>query len=494
MMESSSRGRRKSQGPRNQRIIPMNIHRNIFRSFAFRLTLSLAILIGVISTAGVTLIYVGVFLHLRNVVDADLASDVQEFSRSIAIYGHDPNTLNETFVKEAEEDGTDMKFLRLISTSGNVIAESDMSSWTSGTSHQARGVGSVALENGLETIQLADERKARVITGLVGAQNFLQIGIALDNDEEFLADFRSITALVLCGMLGLGACVGWWMTRKAMNGIGDITKTTARIAEGNFSDRVHVTKYGAEIELLGTTFNRMAEKVETLIHEMAEVNNNIAHDLRSPIARVRVLAESIAMKCDAPRPGEDEAAGIIENCDVLTSVIDTMLTIAEIEAGTTRMEPEGIDLQEVVREAHDLFQPVAEEKSIALNCRIAETSKVRGDRRKIQRGLANLIDNALKYTDRGGEIVVSLDTDGDRATIGVEDNGIGIDCEERDKVFERFYRCDHSRTRPGSGLGLSLAMAVARAHNGDIAVESRLGEGSTFRFVLPTFAHGAQGL
>lgn len=471
----------------------MTMHRNIFRSFAFRLTLSLALMIGVVSAVGVSLIYLGVFMHLRNVVDVDLQTDLEEFSQNIAIYGHDTEALNDRFVREAKEDGTDVKFLRLVTVSGEVLATSDMASWIPPESPQAFERDLDARGDFLRTIRRGDNRKARIVNGQIGGENFLQIGIALDNDEEFLADFRRIAVFVLLGMLCLGTCIGWWMTRKAMKGIEDITLTTARIAEGNFGDRVHVARYGAEIELLGTTFNRMAERVQALLREMSEVNNSIAHDLRSPITRVHVLAETIAAEKELSARGRDATAGIVENCNQLTHIIDTMLSIAEMGAGAARMEIEEVDLQNVVREALELFQPVAEEKEIALNGETPHTLSVRGDRRRIQRSLANLIDNALKYTDRGGEIVVSLEQSGDEVAIRVRDNGIGIDDRERERIFDRFYRCDRSRTLPGNGLGLSFVQAVSRAFGGDVSVDSTPGKGSTFNFVLPAAGLGSTG-
>ncbi|MFH1741975.1 MAG: HAMP domain-containing sensor histidine kinase [bacterium] len=276
------------------------------------------------------------------------------------------------------------------------------------------------------------------------------------------------------------------MARRAMAGVKEVTKAAEQIATGHFDDRVNVTGYGEEIELLGATFNRMAEKIQILLREMSQVNNSIAHDLRSPITRIRIFSESIAAEKNVSPKCEEATAGIAENCDRLANMIDTMLNIAEVEAGVTRMNIEEVDLEPVVSEAQDLFQPVAEEKGIEWHCEIHSAPAVRGDRRKIQRCLANLIDNALKYTNPGGEVVVTLEPEnGDFVTIAVRDNGIGITGQERSKIFESFYRGDQSRSQPGNGLGLSLALAVARSLGGDITVDSAPSKGSTFNLILP---------
>ncbi len=460
-------------------------NKSLFRSFAFRLALAFAVLFGLGSAVTLLLMYGGIYMHLRNEIDAELQGDLQEFSQKLAIYNYDNDALRDIFIQETKEEGADRKFYRLVSEDSRILASSDTSSWPEEALAQSISSARHGGENSPETIQREKDRKARIISGRIGEGKFLQIGIALDQDEQFLSGFRHLAGIILVGMLALGTIIGWRMARKAMSGVEKVTVATERIAGGHFDERVNVEGFSHEIETLSITFNRMAEKIQTLLHEMSQVNNSIAHDLRSPIARIRVLTETIAAQNTEPSPHDSAVAGIVENCDRLTSIIDTMLNIAEIEAGAAPMEMEEINVEDIVKEAYELFLPVAEEKNIAFSFRVESNPAILGDKRKIQRSVANLVDNALKYTDSGGEIVISLAKNGEAVSIGVQDTGIGIDLEDKGRIFERFYRSDNSRTQPGNGLGLSLARSIARAHGGDIAVESAPGSGSTFTFTLP---------
>ena len=183
---------------------------------------------------------------------------------------------------------------------------------------------------------------------------------------------------------------------------------------------------------------------------------------------------------------EHLAASTVEECDRLLDMINTMLMITKAESGLDKLNEEAIDLARLVHDACELLEPVAEDRGLSLACDTPDTCDLVGDRRMIQRILSNLLDNALKYTPSGGAVKVSLfEKDEREVVLAVQDTGIGIPAGDLPHVFERFYRCDQSRSEPGTGLGLSLARAFARAHQGDIAVASTPGQGSTFTLILP---------
>jgi signal transduction histidine kinase len=179
------------------------------------------------------------------------------------------------------------------------------------------------------------------------------------------------------------------------------------------------------------------------------------------------------------------AASTIEECDRLLSLINTMLDISEAEAGVVKLKPIDFDLAKVVRDVCDLFRPVAEDKEVLIREEAPDGCALRADREKIQRSLANLLDNAIKYTPAKGSVTVLLRDAGPQFLISVKDTGIGISAQDLPHIFERFFRSEASRSQPGNGLGLSLARALVRAHGGEISVESALAQGSTFVLSLP---------
>jgi signal transduction histidine kinase len=251
---------------------------------------------------------------------------------------------------------------------------------------------------------------------------------------------------------------------------------------------VPVSGKGDEIDRLAVTFNDMLGRIEKLVTGIREMSDNIAHDLRSPITRIRGIAEITLTGERQVAPYEQMAASTIEECDRLLDMINTMLVISQTEAGADKLHFQPVDLAELIENACELFRPLAEDKDLRLDCRCQMRPVVQGDVRLLQRMVANLLDNAIKYTPENGTIDVTLqpgDASPAWAVIDVADTGIGIPENEIEKIFQRFYRCDRSRPQDGIGLGLSLARTIARAHGGDIAVRSRTSRGSRFHIHLP---------
>ena len=283
------------------------------------------------------------------------------------------------------------------------------------------------------------------------------------------------------------------MSQHALSGVSMVTRTAQRISEQDLKTRVPVRHRHNEIDRLAVTFNQMLDRIQVLVAGIRQMNDNIAHDLRSPITRIRGLAEVTLTSVSGQEEYRQMAASTVEECDRLLDMINTMLTISRTEAGVNPFERTTVDLAAIVREACDLFGPLAEEKAVGMEVRIDGQAKLAGDQRMLQRMVANLIDNAIKYTSSGGHIVVALTTDGAKQIcLTVKDTGIGISAEDQPRIFERFFRSDQARTLGGAGLGLSLAQAIARGHGGRIEVLSALHQGSTFAITLPVESRGNQ--
>jgi len=211
----------------------------------------------------------------------------------------------------------------------------------------------------------------------------------------------------------------------------------------------------------------------------------MAHDLRSPITRIRGIAEVTLTTGRSLAEYEAMAANTIEECDRLLDLINTVLMISKAETGVGHLTREEIDLADVVQEACRLFEPTAEDKGITLSCNVTKRGRFVGDSRMIQRMLSNLLDNAIKYSLSGGSVIISIAENDAQVVVSIKDTGIGISPKDLPHIFERFYRCDQSRSQTGIGLGLSLARAIARAHGGDILATSTLNQGSIFIVTLP---------
>jgi heavy metal sensor kinase len=274
------------------------------------------------------------------------------------------------------------------------------------------------------------------------------------------------------------------MARQAVSDVEAVTRTAQKISGGTLEERVPVKARGDEIDQLAITFNQMLDRIQALLTEIKEMGDNMAHDLRSPITRIRGIAEVTLSTGKSLGEFEAMAANTIEECDRLLDLINTMLMISKAEAGVDHLTREEIDLAGVVQEACRLFEPTAEDKGITLSCDVTEGGHFVGDSRMIQRMISNLLDNAIKYTRSGGSAIISIAESDAQVAVSIKDTGIGISPKDLPHIFERFYRCDQSRSETGIGLGLSLARAIARAHGGDITATSTPNQGSTFAVTL----------
>lgn len=223
-----------------------------------------------------------------------------------------------------------------------------------------------------------------------------------------------------------------------------------------------------------------------MVRDLEEVTNNIAHDLRSPLTRIRGLAESALATATDLESYREIAGIIIEECDQLLDMINTMLAIAQTDSGLSPLSKTTVDIRDVIREMVDLFQPAAEDKGISMRVKLPEHPlTLTEDKTALKRVVANLLDNAIKFSGRGDMIKVAAAVDTSKTIIEISDSSIGIDERDLPHIFDRFYRGDKSRSEPGNGLGLSLALSIVRAHGGDIKVISVPGKGSTFSIHLP---------
>jgi signal transduction histidine kinase len=236
---------------------------------------------------------------------------------------------------------------------------------------------------------------------------------------------------------------------------------------GNLSDRVPLDGTSDEFDQLAANLNRMLDQIERLMTAMREVTDNVAHDLKTPLSRMRARLELALLEPD-DASGQTEAIRVaIDDADRLLATFNALLSIAELESGAGCERPEPLDLAEIACSAAELYEPVAEEKGFVVTFAAEPDVRIRGVRQLLSQALANLLDNALKYAG-GGEICIRVSRCDERAALEIADRGRGIPEAEREIVFDRFVRLEPSRNAPGNGLGLSLVRAIVRRHFGTV--------------------------
>ena len=291
-------------------------------------------------------------------------------------------------------------------------------------------------------------------------------------DIVFAAARWSLFVVIVLGVAG-----GLFVTRRVLKRVDAMTETTRQIMDGDLTGRLPIAGTGDELDRLASNLNAMLERIEALMRGLKEVSDNIAHDLKTPLTRLRNRCE------EALRVAEDESQyrqaleSTIEESEALIRTFNALLMIARAESGQARDGMKDVDAAEIARGVGELYEPLAEEKGISLRVDAPSAAPIRANRELVSQALANLVDNAIKYgapdtLDRnGGEIVIKAEPEGERILLSVADAGRGIPEADRARAVERFVRLEQSRSQPGSGLGLSLASAVARLHGGELKLE-----------------------
>ncbi len=326
----------------------------------------------------------------------------------------------------------------------------------------------------------------KVLTHIAEDNTIFQTGISDQYIKQFIRILNKVFIILIVPLVFLSMFFGLWYSKNTLKPVLDLTQTIKNVIKtGKIKNEIK--KYNADDELseLVTLFDTLFKKNETLIRGMRETLDNVSHDLRTPLTRIRGISE-VALTNDDPDVLRDALADSIEEIDSIIKILNALLDITASENGVLKLDIKEFNLKELIDKSVDLYSFIAEDKMINILLKYSyPKSNFIGDEIKLKQVISNLLDNAVKYSNEGEVVNINVYEENSKLKISVSDSGIGISQDEISNIWDRLYRSTRSRNEPGLGLGLSMVKAIVTAHKGSVSVESTLGKGSVFTVTLP---------
>src|SRR5450631_1241983 len=320
-----------------------------------------------------------------------------------------------------------------------------------------------------------------------GSKFVIESGVPYHQIEVVLHGLLVTFAIYMPFIISLAVVSGYWLMRRSLQPVDEITKRAEGITSTNLSERLPVIRTGDELERLSSSLNRMIERLDQAFQHVNRFSADASHELRTPLTILQLELEGIAQSHRLNPSLTDQIGSALEETHRMSHIVENLLAISRLDAGEVKMDKTPLDLGDLAASTAEQMRLMAEEKSIFFRTNVAYGICVEGDRSRLQQVIVNLVANAIKYTQEGGEVEVSVRRDGDTAVLEVADNGAGISAHALPHVFERFYRADKPRSRNsgGAGLGIAIVKAICTAHGTEIKVSSEEGHGSRFTVALP---------
>jgi len=462
-------------------------------SIHFRLTLYHGSLVAVTLVIFALASYLSFRRHLISTLEAQCASQTNQIAQSLLVglpasgIAYVQDEIQEHYAPEANN-----LFIRILSSKGTTLYESGNPRDHSFTPPQLGFLPT--LDKPKADL---DPREHKLIFirpyPLSNGDSYqIQIAASLLPVEGSLDGLWKVGMLLLPLALSASVLGGFFLSKRSLERIREVVATARRINSSNLQERLIENQTGDEIQDLTRTLNQMFERLEASFTQMTRFTADASHELRTPLTVIRGNLELLLHQGKAlPHKPSSEVSEILsqtlEETERLSQIVGQLMELAQLDSGEVKLEREVFNLTELVAGAVDQLQLLADDKQIQLHTELASPIAFKGDRYRVKQVLLNLIDNSIKYCPAGSQVCIRLFSNSRAAVLEVSDNGPGLETDSLRHVFDRFYRVEKARSRElgGSGLGLAICKSICEAHDGRIEVESRPGEGSTFRVLLP---------
>jgi heavy metal sensor kinase len=454
-------------------------------SIRFRLTAWYAgLMIAIFASASISL-FVFVRGAAEQTIDADLRSRIDEVEESLPrdLSLEDPSKLSEELEEQAATGAAGV-WLQIADSSGHWLRRSDALKDLNDASLPANRLP----HEGSTRTAIIRGKPFRILTAPARG-GIVQLGMPIGQFADMIEKLRWTLIFGCPFLLALAAGGGYWMSGRALKPVDEIAVTVARINSETLTERLRLRGTGDELDRLSGLINQMLERLESAFHRVTQFTADASHELRTPVAVIRTTGEVMQASVGGPDEHHAEWVHVTRQAARMSSLIDDLLLLARTDANHTDLAFDTVDLSEVVLAAVGEIKILLETSGLRLTTSVPPHCSITGSADALRRVVLALLDNAIKYTENGGEIGVRMTVAESRIRVEVSDTGIGIPPADLPRIFDRFYRVsmDRSRQTGGAGLGLAIAKSLALLHGGDIEALSEPGKGSTFRVVLPLY-------
>ncbi len=441
--------------------------KTLFRVTAFRLSLIYILVFGLLGFGVVTYMTAGTVNVLRKQYETSIDEEVTGLAKIYRQGGI--GYLIRTLERRAKAPGANLYVVA--DPSGRIVA-GNVPLLENGVMSR---IGWTGRPFSYSRFDDTDDKDHRAVARVLEVPNGMRILVGRDigEHEGYRNVVRRAFVIVLASMIGLGLLTWLLVGKRALQRIDSLSRSSKRILAGDRTERLPITGAADEFDRLSENLNQMLDRIFKLDEGLKQMSDNIAHDLKTPITRLRNKAEQALATASDAGSKDQSIVEIIGDCDEIVKTFDALLMISRVESGASVARFSTLNLAELIDDVHELYSPVAEENNISMKIDIDASHDrdfdISGSRELISQALSNLVDNALKYGHMKGQeqtLELRLVANASNMTVSVCDNGPGIPLENRDKALERFVRLDGSRNKSGNGLGLSLVNAIAKLHGG----------------------------